>query len=44
MDNKRKKYLWDVVEYGTQIEVNVWNTIKNHLPKLIHEVEQMLGE
>jgi uncharacterized protein with HEPN domain len=110
MDNKTKKYLWDIVEYGDQIEemvkdvqfdayikdrklmlavercfeiigvalneidklrtdlpitnkekiigmrniiahgydtiepVNVWNTIKNHLPKLIQEVKQMLGD
>ena len=109
MDNRTKKYLWDIIEYSTQIEemvkdvsfeeylkdrklmlavercfeiigvalfeidklrtdipitnkekiigmrniiahgydtvepVNVWNTIKNHLPKLNQEVRNMLG-
>jgi uncharacterized protein with HEPN domain len=30
--------------YDTVEPVNIWNTIKNHLPKLRKEVESLLGD
>ena len=30
--------------YDTVEPVNIWNTIKNHLPKLKAEVQKLLGE